>query len=87
MFLMLDVLLVIVVLDLGLDFEVVVVILVGDGVLIFMELGINVVVEVKEFGVFDEVCWIDVVIVDLRLRGVVILILGVFFGVVGSFFF
>lgn len=87
MFLMLDVLLVIVVLDSGLDFEVVVVILVGDGVLIFMELGINVVVEVKEFGVFDEVCWIDVVIVDLRLRGVVILILGVFFGVVGSFFF
>lgn len=87
MFLMLDVLLVIVVLDLGLDFEVVVVILVGDGVLIFMELGINVVVEVKEFGVFDEVCWIDVVTVDLRLRGVVILILGVFFGVVGSFFF
>lgn len=84
---MLDVLLVIVVLDSGLDFEVVVVILVGDGVLIFMELGINVVVEVKEFGVFDEVCWIDVVIVDLRLRGVVILILGVFFGVVGSFFF
>lgn len=87
MFLMLDVLLVIVVLDLGLEFEVVVVILVGDGVLIFMELGINVVVEVKEFGVFDEVCWIDVVTVDLRLRGVVILILGVFFGVVGSFFF
>lgn len=87
MFLMLDVLLVIVVLDFGLDFEVVVVILVGDGVLIFMELGINVVVEVKEFGVFDEVCWIDVVTVDLRLRGVVILILGVFFGVVGSFFF
>lgn len=87
MFLMLDVLLVIVVLDSGLDFEVVVVILVGDGVLIFMELGINVVVEVKEFGVFDEVCWIDVVTVDLRLRGVVILILGVFFGVVGSFFF
>lgn len=84
---MLDVLLVIVVLDSGLDFEVVVVILVGDGVLIFMELGINVVVEVKEFGVFDEVCWIDVVTVDLRLRGVVILILGVFFGVVGSFFF
>lgn len=87
MFLMLDVLLVIVVLDSGSDFEVVVVILVGDGVLIFMELGINVVVEVKEFGVFDEVCWIDVVTVDLRLRGVVILILGVFFGVVGSFFF
>lgn len=87
MFLMLDVLLVIVVLDSGLDFEVVVVILVGDGVLIFMELGINVVVEVKEFGVFDEVCCIDVVTVDLRLRGVVILILGVFFGVVGSFFF
>lgn len=87
MFLMLDVLLVIVVLDLGLDFVVVVVILVGDGVLIFMELGINVVVEVKEFGVFDEVCWIDVVTVDLRLLGVVILILGVFFGVVGSFFF
>lgn len=87
MFLMLDVLLVIIVLDSGSDFEVVVVILVGDGVLIFMELGINVVVEVKEFGVFDEVCWIDVVTVDLRLRGVVILILGVFFGVVGSFFF